>query len=115
VTLELGAETLPRSPHDEFLELCALSTSGELTPEEQQRLIHHLAICASCREARLQFESVVGNAISAMVLDQTGTIESDSSWTQGQAEAEFFQRLTLEEELGPKRKNSGGGGLAHAF
>ena len=34
MTLKLGAGALSRSPHDEFLELCAISTSGELTGEE---------------------------------------------------------------------------------
>ena len=42
---------MPSSPHDEFLELCALSTAGELTREEQKRLQDHLEVCPSCREA----------------------------------------------------------------
>ncbi len=45
-------------PHEEFLELCAVSTSGELTEEEQQRLRHHLAVCAECRQALKEFEAV---------------------------------------------------------
>jgi len=46
-------------PHDEFLELCALSTSGELNNEEQRRLGEHLAVCPQCREAKREFEAVV--------------------------------------------------------
>lgn len=46
-------------PHDEFLELCALSTSGELNTEEQRRLEEHLAVCPQCREAKREFEAVV--------------------------------------------------------
>lgn len=46
-------------PHDEFLELCALSTSGELNTEEQRRLEEHLAVCPHCREAKREFEAVV--------------------------------------------------------
>ena len=46
-------------PHDEFLELCALSTSGELSNEEQRRLEEHLAVCPQCREAKREFEAVV--------------------------------------------------------
>jgi hypothetical protein len=38
VTLKLGAGALSQLPHDEFLALCALSTSGELTQEERNRL-----------------------------------------------------------------------------
>jgi hypothetical protein len=112
VTLKLGAETLSRSPHDEFLELCAISTSGELTLEEQKRLSQHLAVCASCREAMQQFESVVGDAISAMVLDHPESVESDLSWSQEQAEAEFLERLTLEQELGSERERSEGNAVS---
>ena len=52
-----GAGALSQSgPHDEFLELCAASTSGELTDDEQKRLREHLAVCASCREALRQYD-----------------------------------------------------------
>ena len=46
-------------PHDEFLELCALSTSGELSDQEQAKLRAHLAGCAGCREALQEFEAAV--------------------------------------------------------
>jgi Putative zinc-finger len=45
-------------PHEEFLELCALLTSGDLTEEEQQKLREHLAVCAECRQALKEFEAV---------------------------------------------------------
>jgi hypothetical protein len=47
-------------PHDKFLELCALSTSGELTGEEQKDLQAHLAGCADCRQALKEFEAAAG-------------------------------------------------------
>ena len=37
--------------HEEFLELCAVSTSGDLTEEEQKKLKAHLAGCPECRQA----------------------------------------------------------------
>jgi anti-sigma factor RsiW len=46
-------------PHDEFLELCALSTSGDLTEKEQEKLQAHLAQCAECRQALREFEAAV--------------------------------------------------------
>lgn len=46
-------------PHDEFLELCALSTSGDLTEEEHKKLEAHLAGCAECRQALQEFEAAV--------------------------------------------------------
>jgi Putative zinc-finger len=45
--------------HDEFLELCALSTSGDLTEEERRELLAHLSECAECREALKEFETAV--------------------------------------------------------
>ena len=95
---------MSRSPHDEFLELCAISTSGHLTGEEQKRLQKHLAVCPSCRDAMRQYEAVVSETITALV-SQSENVESDPQWSEEHAEATFFQRLTLEEELG----NKGGG------
>ena len=102
MTRKPGAGTLSQPPHDEFLELCALSTSGELTGEEQKRLQEHLAVCPSCREAMKQYEAVVAKTIPALAPDLESS-ESDPTWSQEQAEAVFFQRLTLEEESGRDR------------
>jgi hypothetical protein len=44
-------------PHDKFLELCAISTSGDLTAEEQKDLHTHLAECPECRQALKEFEA----------------------------------------------------------
>jgi hypothetical protein len=56
-----GNDGLPESdPHDRFLELCALSTSCELSDEEQRDLHAHLAVCTGCREALGEFEAAAG-------------------------------------------------------
>jgi Putative zinc-finger len=44
--------------HDEYLALCALSTSGELTDDEHRKLRDHLAGCSDCRKALKEFETV---------------------------------------------------------
>jgi hypothetical protein len=46
-----------------------------------------------------EYEAVVSNTIPALAPDPEN-LESDSSWSQDQAEAAFLRRLTLEEELG---------------
>jgi len=102
VTLKPGAAALSQSPHDEFLELCAISTSGQLTEEEQKRLKEHLAVCSPCRETMAQYNAVVSKTIPALAPDPE-SIDSDPSWPQEQAEAALFQHLTLEEELGTDR------------
>ena len=96
---------MSQSPHDEFLELCAVSTSGQLTGDEQKRLQEHLEVCASCRETMKQFEAVVSKTIPALAPDPEN-LESDRSWSQEQqeqAEAALFQRLTLKKELGEEQ------------
>jgi peptidoglycan hydrolase CwlO-like protein len=46
-------------PHDEFRELCAIATSGELSEHEQRKLRAHLTGCPECRQALKEFEAVV--------------------------------------------------------
>ena len=94
-------------PHDEFLELCAVSTSGQLTGEEQKRLQEHLVVCQSCRESLQQFEAVVDQAIPAIAAkEEPESAEAGPSWSQEQAEKAFFQRLAQEETHEPKNLRS---------
>lgn len=88
---------LPSGPHDEFLELCAVSTSGQITEEEQNRLKEHLAICPACREALREYESVVNDAIPAIGAEQTNRIDPGPGFSQSKAERAFFDRLAKED------------------
>ena len=78
-------------PHDEFLELCAVSTSGQLTEEEQRKLQEHLAVCTSCRQLLQQYEAVVSRTIPIIAANEAP--QSDSDWSLDQAEAAFVKRL----------------------
>jgi hypothetical protein len=100
VLSKLGAGALSSiEPHDEFLELCAVSTSGQLTEEEQKKLQEHLAVCQSCREVLRQYEAVVSHAIPAIAADEeTQSPEPDPSWSQEQAEKSFFKRLAQDKK-----------------
>lgn len=44
--------------HEEFLELCAVSTSGDLSENERKKLRDHLAGCPECRQSLKEFEAV---------------------------------------------------------
>jgi hypothetical protein len=80
------------------LELCAVSTSGQLREAEQRRLREHLANCPSCREALKQFEAVVDQAIPVMGANEPSEcLDSGLSWSQEQAEKDFWDRLAREE------------------
>jgi hypothetical protein len=97
----------PTEPHDEFLELCAVSTSGQLTEEEQKKLQEHLAVCQSCREALQQYEAVVGQAIPALAANgEPESAKPGPSWSQEEAEKAFFKRLAQEEKRDPKNFSS---------
>ena len=84
-------------PHEEFLELCALSTSGGLTADEQATLAKHLKDCAECRKAIQQFEAVVDRAVPALsphLSDDCSAALTSSA--AALAEARLFERLSRE-------------------
>lgn len=96
----LGAGALTQSgPHDEFLELCAASTTGELSDDEQKRLTQHLAFCAPCREALRQYESIANDLIPAVAARETAqnVPSTTGDWSQEKAEKALFDRLAREE------------------
>ena len=77
-------------PHQEFLELCAVSTTGELSEEEQRRLRDHLALCAECRQALKEFETVadVGVPLLSSKLSALDSLEARVR-SDGAAETTF--------------------------
>jgi hypothetical protein len=97
----------PTEPHDEFLELCAVSTSGQLTEEEHKRLQEHLAVCQPCKEVLRQYEAVVGQSISSIAANEEAeSVEPGPSWSQEEAEKAFFKRLAQAEKREPNKFSS---------
>jgi hypothetical protein len=85
-------------PHDEFLELCAVSTSGQLSEEDQRRLQEHLVVCSSCREALQQYEAIIRHAMPAIAEEETPeNLEAGPRWSEKQAESALFERIAREE------------------
>jgi anti-sigma factor RsiW len=66
-------------PHDEFLELCAVSTSGELSAEERRKLEVHLAGCAECRQALQEFQAAVDVGVPFLASKLSPVLSLDSS------------------------------------
>jgi hypothetical protein len=80
--------------HEKYLEWCAASTAGELTRDEQKMLEEHLAVCASCRQAKHDFETTVQRAVPALADEVAPNLEElDPFWSVEQAEAALFRRL----------------------
>lgn len=102
-----GAWTLPLDPHHEFESLCALSTTGELSAEEWERLTEHLAHCDACREAKRQYERVISTTIPALAVGSVAEHEDESapgSWSIEAAEARLME--SLRDEPVPARVDS---------
>src|SRR5580658_3558020 len=86
-------------PDQEFEELCALSTTGELTAEEWARHTGHLAHCESCREAGRQYERLIGTTISALGAESSAEEDGENapgSWSVKEAEATLMEALRRE-------------------
>ena len=84
------------APHEEFLELCAVSLSGELTGEERNKLDEHLKGCSACRQALAQFKASVKAIVPAAAEQKGEAEESDRSFSVEKAEAAFFSRFDRE-------------------
>src|ERR1043166_5561495 len=85
------------TPHEEFLELCAAATAGELNPDEQANLDAHLAECAECRSAMREFEIASRHGVAALASKLAPEkTETDNSWSVEKAEEAFFKRLDKE-------------------
>jgi anti-sigma factor ChrR (cupin superfamily) len=105
-----GAEALPpNESHDEFLRLCAIATSGSLSPEERKRLEQHLSYCAECREVMAQYEALVGKAIPALAPEHLAENLADDAapWSLEEAEATLFARIEEEETRSKQDGNKG--------
>jgi hypothetical protein len=105
----------PSGPHDEFLELCALSTSGQLNRKEQARLQEHLSVCSSCREALEQYQAIVDEGIPNLVSEELETVDPGPGWSQSKAEKAFFQRLAREEKRTAAAQVSNGFGFQRSL
>jgi hypothetical protein len=86
-------------PHREFQELCALSTTGELTAEECTRLTEHLIHCESCREAKHEYESLIATTIPALGAESAENEDDEDApgrWSLAEAEATLMETLRRE-------------------
>jgi hypothetical protein len=86
------------APHEEFLELCAAATAGELSAAEKAKIGAHLAECPACRQALADLEVTSQHGVAALASefasDESGI---ESSWSVAKAEKAFFKRLEKEQ------------------
>src|SRR6266850_7087544 len=104
-------------PHDRFLELCAISTSGELTGAEQKDLQAHLTECADCRQALKEFEASAEIGMPLLHSDLAGGDSLEPSSipleTARVGATSAAAPLELEGKTGEPTVHSGGLGFSH--
>jgi len=85
--------------HEDFLELCAAATAGELTAGERAKLDAHLADCEDCRLAMREYEVVAHSGVAALA-SYLAPVEKPQpeAWSGSAAEQALFKRLDQEEE-----------------
>ena len=107
--------------HEEFRELCAAATAGELSDHEQAKLSAHLAVCPDCRRLKREYESAAIAGAAALAESHwadSDEVVSDPSWSVAQAEEKFRERLAREDRLRSVVSNRGekaGGGRRHTY
>lgn len=83
---------------DYFVELCALSFTGTLTPTEWQRLEVHLSQCASCRAIKTEYERTIATTLPAMASSRPDIDDGESPdpYSIEKGEAALFERIERE-------------------
>ena len=93
-------------PHDEFVELCAVSTSGNLTGEEKTKLEEHLSVCSECREALKEFRATAEISLPLFAAEASGELRANpDGWSVDAGETALRGRLARENNVA--RANSG--------
>jgi hypothetical protein len=102
--------------HDEFLELCAVSTSGDLTEAEKTKLEEHVANCPECRQALKEFQAAA--EISAPLFAAEASVEPPpqiETWSVDAAEAKLRERLARQTKEARTESARASGGSVNEF
>jgi anti-sigma factor RsiW len=102
----MSHEILPLSGCSEkYAELCALSTTGELSAEESANLAEHIAKCARCATLLGEYTSLAHVGMAKLVSEMAPGGESLYPFRERKAEHRLTAALEAaqsDEELGPR-------------
>lgn len=79
--------------NEEFAELCALATSGELTAEETAVLDEHVSGCTSCASLLREYTSVAHVAMAKIAADRVQEPDAPFVYNEAKAEERFISAL----------------------
>jgi hypothetical protein len=108
--LQSGAAPVNPQFHDEFVALCALFYSGEISEEEWALLQIHMAYCDSCQETFQQYQTITSDVIPAMAAVAASEASNGSKMPTisiEEAERKLMMRLDAapaDEKTLPKHK-----------
>jgi len=90
-----GSEPVDTRFHDEFVALCALFYSGEITDEEWALLQVHMAYCDSCRRTFEEYRVVAHEVIPAVAASaaESANLPHESAASLKDAERRLMSRL----------------------
>jgi hypothetical protein len=91
---------------DEFAELCALSTSGELSAEEVAALDEHVTGCASCAALLREYASLAHVGMAKLAADREREIKTPFGYNKTRAEERFVAALQAARPHRPARLSS---------
>lgn len=93
-----GSRPLIMGSHEEFRELCAAATAGELSADEQVKLAVHLAGCPDCCRVMREYETAAVAGVAALAESLNPANRAiEPSWSLKQAEEKLFKRLSKED------------------
>ncbi|HEY2471353.1 MAG TPA: hypothetical protein VGI45_26405 [Terracidiphilus sp.] len=87
----------PKGCSEEFAELCALSTSGELSDEEMAMLDEHVASCAPCTALLREYISLAKVGMAKLAAEREHELETPFGYNGTQAEERFVVGLQAAE------------------
>jgi hypothetical protein len=79
--------------NDRFAELCALSTTGSLTPDEWQRLEAHVVSCPQCASLLAEYNSLTSEGMAklgAVRLSSSNELNQELVWDREEAKARLL-------------------------
>jgi hypothetical protein len=91
--------------HELYEQLCALASSGALTPSEWEQLSDHLNGCSNCRQELPKYQEIANSGM-ALLAPNDVSLDVENEWSPENAVARFMRRLQEEEAEEPQRENA---------
>lgn len=83
----------PAGCSEEFAELCALFTSGELNAQESEKLREHVAICDACTMLLREYTSLAQVSMVELAAELAPEVQVPARYSEKKAEQRFVSAL----------------------